>query len=159
MYFRVAYNQGISWSADKTHFFSRNTLYSVVWYVVGYWGTSTYRIVSTSRSSQNCHYIMRFQVLTAESMMFRIVFWDVLPCKMIVDRHFRGTCCLHHQGAFHRPYHVPMKRRLTIILHGSTSQKTNLNFILAAVRTWNLTRKYQIQQLYPRSLLQQSDPQ
>jgi hypothetical protein len=50
---------------------------------------------------------------------FRFVFWDVLPCKMIVDRRFRGTCYLHHQG--------------------STSQKTNLNFILAAVRTWNLT--------------------
>jgi hypothetical protein len=30
---------------------------------------------------------VRFQVLTAASMMFRIVFWDVLPCKMIVD-HF-----------------------------------------------------------------------
>jgi hypothetical protein len=29
---------------------------------------------------------VRFQVLTAASMMFRIVFWDVLPCKMIVDR-------------------------------------------------------------------------
>jgi hypothetical protein len=26
--------------------------------------------------------------------------------------------------------HVPMKRLSTIILHGSTSQKTNLNFIL-----------------------------
>jgi hypothetical protein len=30
-------------------------------------------------------------------MTFRIVFWDVLPCKIIVDRRFRGTCCLHHQ--------------------------------------------------------------
>jgi hypothetical protein len=29
---------------------------------------------------------VRFQVLTAASMMFRIVFWDVLPCKTIVDR-------------------------------------------------------------------------
>jgi hypothetical protein len=46
--------------------------------------------------------------------MFRIVFWDVLQCKMIVDRRFRGA---------------------TIILHGSTSQKTILNIILAAVRT------------------------
>jgi hypothetical protein len=27
---------------------------------------------------------VRFQVLTAASMMFRIVFWDVLPCKMII---------------------------------------------------------------------------
>jgi len=25
-----------------------------------------------------------------------IVFWDVLPCKIIVDRRFRGTYCLHH---------------------------------------------------------------
>jgi hypothetical protein len=41
---------------------------------------------------------VRFQVLTAANMMFRIVFWDVLPCKIIVDRRFRGTYCLHHQG-------------------------------------------------------------
>jgi hypothetical protein len=27
---------------------------------------------------------VRFQVLTAASMMFRVVFWDILPCKMIV---------------------------------------------------------------------------
>jgi hypothetical protein len=39
-----------------------------------------------------------FQVLTAASMMFRIVFWDVLPCKIIVNRRFRGAYCLHHQG-------------------------------------------------------------
>jgi hypothetical protein len=38
---------------------------------------------------------VRFQVLTAASMMFRIVFWDVMPCKIIVDRRFRGTYCLH----------------------------------------------------------------
>jgi hypothetical protein len=42
---------------------------------------------------------MRFQVLTAASMKFRFVFWDVLPCKIIVNRRFRGTCCLHHQGS------------------------------------------------------------
>jgi hypothetical protein len=35
--------------------------------------------------------------------------------------------------------HFPLKRRSTINLHGSTSKKTNLNFILAAVRTWYLT--------------------
>jgi hypothetical protein len=29
---------------------------------------------------------------------FRVVFWDILPCKMIVDRRFRGAYCLHHQG-------------------------------------------------------------
>jgi hypothetical protein len=26
----------------------------------------------------------------------RRVFWDVLPCKIIVDRRFRGAYCLHH---------------------------------------------------------------
>jgi hypothetical protein len=29
---------------------------------------------------------VRFQVLTAASMMFRAVFWVILPCRMIVDR-------------------------------------------------------------------------
>jgi hypothetical protein len=28
-------------------------------------------------------------------MKFRFVFWDVLPCIIIVDQRFRGTCCLH----------------------------------------------------------------
>jgi hypothetical protein len=28
---------------------------------------------------------LRFQVLSAASMMFRVVFWDVLPCRMIVS--------------------------------------------------------------------------
>jgi hypothetical protein len=35
--------------------------------------------------------VVRFQVLTAASMMFRAVFWVILPCKMIVDRRFRGA--------------------------------------------------------------------
>jgi hypothetical protein len=29
-------------------------------------------------------WFVRFQVLTAASMMFRVVFWDIQPCKMIV---------------------------------------------------------------------------
>jgi hypothetical protein len=80
---------------------------------------------------------VRFQVLTATSMKLRIVFWDALQCKIIVDRRFRGTYCFHHQGWVR--HYVPLKRRSTIILHGSISQKTTLNIILAAVRTWNLT--------------------
>jgi hypothetical protein len=31
---------------------------------------------------------VRFQVLMAASMIVRVVFWDILPCKMIVDNHF-----------------------------------------------------------------------
>jgi hypothetical protein len=50
----------------------------------------------------------KLQILRSHLQKFRIVFWDVLPCKIIVYRR-------------------------------STSQKTILNFILAAVRTLNLT--------------------
>jgi hypothetical protein len=28
------------------------------------------------------------------NMLFRVVFWVILPCKMIVDRRFRGAYCL-----------------------------------------------------------------
>jgi hypothetical protein len=31
---------------------------------------------------------MRFQVLTAASMKFRIFSWDEMPCKIIVDNYF-----------------------------------------------------------------------
>jgi hypothetical protein len=58
---------------------------------------------------------VRFKVLTAASTKFRIVFWDVLPCKIIADRRFRGACCLHHQG-----WVIPDDG-------GSASQKTILN--------------------------------
>jgi hypothetical protein len=34
-------------------------------------------------STENKQAKRRFQVLTAASMMFRVVFWDVLPCKII----------------------------------------------------------------------------
>jgi hypothetical protein len=50
-------------------------------------------------------YLVRFQVLTAASMMFRAVF------------------CIHPW--WWRQY-APLKRRSTIILHGSTTQKTAL---------------------------------
>jgi hypothetical protein len=46
---------------------------------------------------------VRFQVLTAASMKFRFVFWDVLPCKIIFDPRFRGACCVHHQGVVFYP--------------------------------------------------------
>jgi hypothetical protein len=39
---------------------------------------------------------MRFQVLTAASMMFRVVFWVILPCKIIVDRRFRRQFWTSH---------------------------------------------------------------
>jgi hypothetical protein len=36
-------------------------------------------------------------------MKFRFVFWDVLPCKIIVDRRFRGTV-LHRPDDGGKPY-------------------------------------------------------
>jgi hypothetical protein len=44
---------------------------------------------------------------------FRFVFWDVLPCKIIVDRRFRGTC-LYRQGPDDRGSILYL-----LVLHGS----------------------------------------
>jgi hypothetical protein len=73
---------------------------------------------------------VRFQVLTAASMKFRFVFWDILPCKITVDRRFRSTCCLHHQGDE----------------ACSTSQKTNLNRY--TVLTENISVYFVLQQVF-----------
>jgi hypothetical protein len=41
---------------------------------------------------------MRFEVLTKASMNMTAL-WDIAPCSLIeVDRRFRGSNCLHHQG-------------------------------------------------------------
>jgi hypothetical protein len=74
---------------------------------------------------------VRFQVLMAASMKFR-VFWDVAPCSLVgVDRRFRDAYCLHQQGRYHpddggstyllKCQATPMR------LHGATSQNA-LNF-------------------------------
>jgi hypothetical protein len=44
------------------------------------WMTALWVMASYSLVEDYWH----FQVLTAASMMFRVVFWDILPCKMIV---------------------------------------------------------------------------
>jgi hypothetical protein len=66
-------------------------------------------VLSVVRHYTDC---VRFQVLTAAIIKFRIVFWDVLPCKI---------------SLIWRQY-APLKRLSTIILHGSTSQKTILDY-------------------------------
>jgi hypothetical protein len=54
--------------------------------------------------STQCH--VRFQVLTAASMKFR-VFWDVAPCSHVeVYWSFRGAYCIHHQGDDGRSTHL-----------------------------------------------------
>jgi hypothetical protein len=44
----------------------------------------TFRTVKVDGHTHKCYlnlYFVRFQVLTAASMMFRVVFWDILPCN------------------------------------------------------------------------------
>jgi hypothetical protein len=55
-----------------------------------------------SFSSRNWITYVRFKVVTAANMKFRIVFWNILPCKVIFDRRFRGTCSHHHHGSHPR---------------------------------------------------------
>jgi hypothetical protein len=75
-------------------------------------------IISHTNSLILIQYCVRFQVLTAANMKFRIVFWDVLPCKIIADRRFRGTCCLHH------PYdHPEDNSELNTVLLDSHNKK------------------------------------
>jgi hypothetical protein len=55
--------------------------------------------LSTSSQNSPCLTRLRFAENPLKTcwLMFRFVFWDVLSCKIIVDRRFRGTCCLHHR--------------------------------------------------------------
>jgi hypothetical protein len=80
---------------------------------------------------------------TFNASKFRVC-WDIAPCSHVeVYRRFRGAYCLHYQGDsspwWWRQY-ASLKRRSTSTWYTAlhSSQKT-LNFILAAVRTYNLT--------------------
>jgi hypothetical protein len=111
-----------------------------------------YEKPSRQQSRQSCHdrlsvkmKVVSFTNNNSESkcigisyIMFRIVFWDVLPCKIIVDRCFRGAFCLHHQGW--RQY-APLKRRSTIILIIRDVGSTHL---------WNVGRQSFYTAVHPR---------
>jgi hypothetical protein len=58
--------------------------------------------------------------------------WDIASCNLIeVDQSFRGAYCFHQ--------YAPLKHKSTSLrLHGAISQKAVI-FILATVRTRNLT--------------------
>jgi hypothetical protein len=64
-----------------------------------------YKLICTGMVMVNCKrqnlstvnnktYFVRFQVLMAASMKFRIDFWDVLLCKIMVDRRLRDVGCI-----------------------------------------------------------------
>jgi hypothetical protein len=62
--------------------------------------------------------LVRFQVLTAASMMFRIVFWDVLPCKMIVDRRFRTSRLVFARNVFRIQAGLPTTMKSVLFFSG-----------------------------------------
>jgi hypothetical protein len=68
------------------------------------------------------------------------VFWDVAPCSFFgVERRFRDAYCRHHQGVeLMEAVRTFESRSAPMTLHGATFQKA-LIFIIAAVKTWNLT--------------------
>jgi hypothetical protein len=62
-----------------------------------------------------CHNIQQVLGRLKSVMMFRIVFWDVLPCKMIVDRRFRGAYWLHHpRRQFWTSYSPPWELEISL---------------------------------------------
>jgi hypothetical protein len=82
---------------------------------------------------------VRFQVLTAASMMFRIVFWDVLPCKMMEAVRTSETSVENH---FTRQY-IPednSKQNLILVFKeicfdfqmGDNCEKVALAFLILA---------------------------
>jgi hypothetical protein len=54
------------------------------------------------------------------------VFWVVAPCNIVEGYHrFRGSCCLHHQGALMMETASTSETSVHLYhLHGATTQKT-----------------------------------
>jgi hypothetical protein len=70
-------------------------------------------LTTTWFTGLNCTWFAIFEVLTAASMKMA-VFCIVAPCSLVeVYRHFRGACCLHHQGdeSWWRRLQAPLKRQ------------------------------------------------
>jgi hypothetical protein len=67
---------------------------------------------------------VRFHAVTVTSMKFR-VFWDVAPCSHIeVDRRFRGSFCLRHQGI----------HAITLMMKAVRTSETSVNFNVTTQR-------------------------
>jgi hypothetical protein len=64
-------------------------------------------------------------------MKFRSVFWDVLPCKIIVDRRFRGTYCPHHQKTilnFMSDLFICIYSYMNTTISANTASQNKLNY-------------------------------
>jgi hypothetical protein len=72
-------------------------------------------------------------------VMFRVVFWVILPCKMIVDRRFRGAYCLHHQGWWRQSSHCYLVQNLSSHLYFQTKtshNRINILFLFYGLSVW-----------------------
>jgi hypothetical protein len=81
---------------------------------------------------------VRFQVLTAASTKIR-AFWDIASCNLVrVDRRFRYTYCLHHQGDLFITLMIGQYRHRSnpTRLHGAISQKA-LIFKIEVHSNWD----------------------
>jgi hypothetical protein len=66
---------------------------------------------------QTCAVYVGFEVLTAASMKMAVL-WVVAPCSLVdVYQHFRGPCCLHHQG--------PVRTSETLVNFYQTTRRYN----------------------------------
>jgi hypothetical protein len=59
-------------------------------------------------------------------IMFRAVFWVVLPCKLIVDRRFRGTCNPEDSSEHHTRRRENLKSQIEHLLQPRTNKATNV---------------------------------
>jgi hypothetical protein len=85
-------------------------------------------------------YTAIFVVPRKTNIQFRFVFWDVVPRKIIFD----DVSEVHAAWwiiALRMEAACTSETSVDNYITCSTPQKTNLNFILAAVRTWNLTQQ------------------
>jgi hypothetical protein len=63
--------------------------------------TQTITITTAMRQKSVCILLIAFEAWLWYSRMTMkmAVFWVVAPCSLVeVYQHFRGPCCLHHQG-------------------------------------------------------------
>jgi hypothetical protein len=72
------------------------------------------------------------------NIVFRVVFWVILPCKMIVDRRFRGAYCLHHtrcrENFKSHMEHSPLAILPSEFCHGSKAPPIRFNGVVLSGR-------------------------
>jgi hypothetical protein len=55
--------------------------------------------VNPHTNACECFHFNLFDVITKHILHLKMrAFWDIVPCSLRADWHFRGAYCLHHQG-------------------------------------------------------------